>query len=318
MSIASRPLKNNIAVEEFFQISLGYDYAKDSKLKKKKTIIGKIIDGEMGVAAVADEELQTLSNDRRRAQPYRTDPDRWILRDRIIHELLSEKRLDKDDRIRLGKGGALPSGELKYEAKAFFIIGLPASGKSGIANHVADEFGAIILDSDYAKRKLPEYRNHDYGASLVHEESKEIIFQFTVPNPDKIESAFTRCAEQDMNLVIPIVGSNPERVIEMAQDLKDLDYTIHLILVFVSRKEATIRATRRFAETDRYVPLGLIFDVFGNDPSHCYYYLRCKHKDLFASFGIVSTMGLSPQCTDSEKDTPARNYPENNAILRLP
>jgi hypothetical protein len=82
---------------------------------------------------------------------------------------------DSDDHIKLGKGGAVPQNLMRSK-DACVLIGLPASGKSTIARRFATEYGAIILDSDFAKRKLPEFPNYPWGASIVHEESAKIIF----------------------------------------------------------------------------------------------------------------------------------------------
>ena len=60
--------------------------------------------------------------------------------------------------------------------QAFVLIGLPASGKSSIAVDIADKYGALLLDSDLAKRKLPEYKVYPWGASLVNAESSLIVF----------------------------------------------------------------------------------------------------------------------------------------------
>jgi hypothetical protein len=63
----------------------------------------------------------------------------------------------------------------------------------------------------------------------------------------------------------------------LAKALKERNnYDIHLISVELTKKDAT-RAIKRFNKTKRYVPLGLIFDQYGNDSHLCYYYLRCKY-----------------------------------------
>ncbi len=38
----------------------------------------------------------------------------------------------------------------------------------------------MVLDSDFAKRKLPEFDGYPWGASIVHEESSDIISVPTV------------------------------------------------------------------------------------------------------------------------------------------
>jgi len=248
----SRFLSTNREVEDFLNISLLLNYKKDSKLKG---IITQIVDGELGVSKF-NTNYATISAKEMRNEKYRSDEDRWKLRERIISELWNKKRLEDDEKISLSKGGALPRAGVRREKQAFVIIGLPASGKSGIANEVSENSGAIIIDSDFAKRKLPEFKNHLYGASLVHEESKRITSGFRDENPYKIKSLYELSIGIGANIVIPTIGQNPKSIIDLANALKNnYGYKVHLILVSLSKREATIRAIYRFAKTKRYVPL---------------------------------------------------------------
>ena len=69
---------------------------------------------------------------------------------------------------------------------------LPASGKSTIANSIADLYGAYIIDSDFAKRKIPEF-GHEFGASIVHEESSIITFGSRKPKYNDEFSLYEFC-----------------------------------------------------------------------------------------------------------------------------
>lgn len=310
----SRPLHTASLVEDFLMNTL----AMNLKEPGLKGIISKIVDGELGVIRFVTSH-QTLSMPDMRDADYRDDSKRWALRAQIIDELNSITRLDDDEKIKLRKGGAQPISKARKERKAFIIIGLPASGKSSIANEIAEDHGGVILDSDYAKRKLPEFKNHLYGASIVHEESSQILFGFSGTKPGKIASLFELTTEQGKNLVIPRIGQNPETIITLTNWLKQRwSYEVHLILISISKQNATIRAIRRFAKSKRYVPIGLIFDGYGNDPSLCYYYLRSKYEAHFASFGAISTEEASPYCVDSKNDTPALKYPVKDITLQLP
>src|SRR5688572_11384730 len=120
----SRPLDHNQAVVIFLQLSLQLDY---KKVPQHRKIIPHIVDGELGVSRF-NVDSQTLSVVSMRHTDYRNENDRWDLRDKIINELWTKKRFVKDDKIELGKGGALPRLiDKKYEAEAFILIGLPAS-----------------------------------------------------------------------------------------------------------------------------------------------------------------------------------------------
>lgn len=311
----SRPLDTNRVVEDFLKLSLRFDYTKELKLKG---IIPSIVDGELGVSKF-NTQNQTLFMKDMRDAAYRDDDVRWSLRKQIIKELYSKKRLAKDDKIELKKGGALPKTQLRSEKQAFVLIGLPGSGKSGIATDVADDYGALIIDSDFAKRKLPEFKSHLYGASIVHEESSRITFGFQNNNPNNLKSIYEIAIENGHNIIIPRIGQNPKSIIDLTNVLRDVKgYDVHLVLVSLPKREAAIRAIFRYADSKRYVPLGLIFDGYGNDPSHCYYYLRCKHDSLFKSFGVVLTLDRPAVYTDVKGNSPVLRYPKKEVILQLP
>ena len=278
-----RPLNDQKSVEDFLQFALDFIDFVDFE-----NLVPDIVNSELGVVGVA-EKTPTLSSSLNRTFKYRDDIRRWKLRKKIVDELSSIKRLAKDDDLELGKGGALPLTDVKSEKQAFIIVGPPASGKSGISEKLADMHGAVIIDSDYAKRKLPEYRQFTYGSSLVHDESSAIIRGFA-KDPGKCQSLYEICVDKEYNFVIPTVGSNYSSILSLASTLKDENgYKVHLILVALSKRKATIRAALRFYETKRYVPLSLIFDIWGNDPWLTYFYLRDKHSKVFKSFGAVST-----------------------------
>jgi len=279
----SRLLIDIKQVDHFLNEVLGFE----AQAGEEK-ISFKILASEKGLVDYENPGVQTLTFDNNRISEYRFEADRWKLRKRVIDELLTNERLDDDEAIRLGKGGALPRTGIRQEKRAYLVIGLPASGKSGISNMIADDNHAIILDSDYAKRKLPEYHELPWGASLVHSESSQIVTGFN-PNPHKIAALQSLCIQNGYNIVIPTIGQDAERLIDLASAFKGIGYEVHLTLVALPRREATIRALRRYHRTDRYVPLGMIFDDFGNDPTLTYYVLRCKKPQLFASLGAIST-----------------------------
>lgn len=240
------------------------------------------------------ESKSTLLYDNYRNRNYKTDLQRKDLRVQIFEELIKFERPQTDIQIKLGFGGALPKdNKIVLEKQAFLIIGLPASGKSSIANKISDAFGAIILDSDYAKRKFPEYHKPS-GASLVHEESDEVVFGA------KEYSVSEYCYSIGCNIVIPRIGHIPSKILEYAEKLKKFDYNIHLILVSLDRQKATQRAYFRFLKEKRYVPLSLIFDGYANEPILTYY--RIRNNKLFSSYGKLSTDGETSFIEASENN----------------
>lgn len=308
----SRPLNNKDLVDEFLARTLQFDS------KKTRGIIDKIVDGEIGVIN-SNIHPQTIQSTSFRDRRYKDDIKRWEMRKDILRELYSLKRLEDDEDIVAGKGGALPFADIKNNKQAIIITGLPASGKSTVAAKMAERYGAVIVDSDYAKRKMPEFKKHLYGATVVHEESSQLTFGFKIDNPDNVKSLYEMCLAKGQNIIIPKIGQSPGSIFKLAQTLKNENgYAVHLILVTLPKREATIRAIYRYNKTKRYVPLGLIFDGYGNDPTLCYWYLRCKFADHFQSFGCLSNdvpQGKDPVCTDMIGDSPAGIYEFKELIL---
>ncbi len=282
---AGKPLNTQKSIEDFLQFTLDFIDFVDLK-----NLVSGIVTSELGVINIANK-TPTLSSEENRTFEYRDEIKRWKLRKEIINELVSKERLSKDDDIKLGEGGAFPLTQVQKEKQAFILIGPPASGKSGISEKIADDYGAVIIDSDFAKRKLPEFHEFSYGSSLVHDESSAITYGFKKGfNPSNLQSLFEISLNKRHNLIIPTIGNNYTGILKLAKSLKHKNgYDVHLVLVALSKRKATIRSALRFYETGRYVPLSLIFDVWGNDSWLTYFYLKCKHKNKFKSFGAVST-----------------------------
>jgi hypothetical protein len=311
MGVFSRPLDNIEVIELFLERALELDH------KKFGDISNRILSAELGVNEF-EIKGQTLNETILRSTEYRKPLDRWNLRRQIISELSALPRLESDDEINLGAGGALPLTEIQSTKEAFVIIGLPASGKSTLANRLSDDFGAVILDTDYAKRKLPEFHANLYGATIVNSESSAIIWGFGEDKPTGIEDLSSICFANGFNVVVPMIGSNPKKVAGFTDMLRKASYDVHLILVALSKKAATVRAIKRFHETSRYVPLGLIFDHYGNDPSLCYYYLKSKYFINFKSMAAVVASEGSYYCTDLTAGSPVENYEFKDLIMELP
>jgi hypothetical protein len=290
MSISyARPLGDIETVEHFLCNCLGLSEESELLTKNKVTFskLAKLVrDAENANKGVHGES--TLDRQANRDGRYRDDKSRGELRKMILSELINRDRLENDDDIELGKGGAKPRGMKKPIGghEAYFIVGLPASGKSSIVTSTADTLGAMIIDSDFAKRKLPEFDGTPVGANLVHKESSLIVLGGT-----KEPSLLGYCTKNGYNVVLPTIGSNFVDIREAAQALKHEGYRVHLSATILSRKDAAVRAAGRFLQTERYVPLGLIFDGYANDPVMNYYRERCIFgKDNFwASMGSICT-----------------------------
>jgi hypothetical protein len=293
-----RPLTSNLFTRPFVEGVLNIKRPADIA-----DAASRIMQAEIHLAAM--EERPTLNFKDYRSTQYSEDSDRLALRDKILLELITETRLDNDDDIRPGLGGAMPKTPVQRGKQAFLVTGLPASGKSGIASQIADAHGAVVLDNDYAKRKYPEFAQGSFAATVLHAESSVVILD---DEEEEEENLTGFCLSEEYNIVIPKIGWNAESLRKLAIYFKKRDYSVHLTLVSLDRQQATLRAYKRFIESQRYVPLSLIFDVYSNNPTLAYFRLKQQHAALFASFGEVSTEGKSPLLIEASPGNPAELF----------
>ncbi|MGZ9741014.1 zeta toxin family protein [Pseudomonas sp. GNP012] len=292
----ARPLDDNQAAAVFLTRALGFKPCDDTG-----DLAVKVAKAEVLLSKMAAEN--TLKRPNFRHPSYSSDEARKELRRKIFSELIGMNRIANDDEIRLGVGGISPpvGQDISNQRKAFILIGLPASGKSTISNKIADAYGAYIVDSDYAKRKFPEYKD-EYGAALVHEESTLVTFGMDGNDFADELNVLEYCISQEVNVVIPKIGSKAQAIRDLRALLIGFEYEVHLVLVKADRVCATQRALTRFQATNRYVPISLIFDGYGNDPILSYYYL-CKEVE-WHSVGIISTETNPPEYIESSKGSP--------------
>lgn len=297
----ARPLIDLQGIDAFLENCLGITEEleiSDTQTIPRDTISTRIRDAESALITTTNES--TLHSKRNRSAKYRDDNARESLRRKILKDLVEMQRLDNDDDINIEQGGARPRGEPRREAKAFIVIGLPASGKSTLVNKTADELGAFILDADYAKRKLPEYDGSFAGANLVHEESSRIVF-------GESPSLLDLCRTKNYNVVIPKVGNHFWSIEKLRDGLASQGYRVHLCCTVAHRQSAALRAMKRFLITNRYVPLGLIFDGYANDPIMNYYRFRIEEQmrpGKWASLGAYYTEEEEFRCDLSSEENP--------------
>ena len=295
----ARPLNTNPLANQFLTRVLGY--RGDKHTGDLATLVMK---AEILLDSMA--RFDTLTRADYRHASFSSSEARAQLRLQIFHELIELERVANDDDITLGVGGIKPQADnVKDERQAFILIGPPASGKSGISNFLADKYGAHIIDSDYAKRKFPEF-GEEYGASLVHEESILVTFGSENQEFQEERNVLGHCVAYGYNMVIPKIGANGKSIRELRELLIKLGYTVHLTLIKLDRLAATKRVTERFRQTKRYVPLSLVFDGYGNDPIVTYFELRNDKE--WASTGSVSTEGPKPIAIEFAGKNPAAFY----------
>lgn len=291
-----RPLDTRILAEDFARHVL-------KKVRDYEEPAAKIVDAELALKKLEDHPTSTHED--YRDHKYRTNDQRKLLHDQILAELIKETRLVNDDEIVLGVGGAKPQ-KAKCERIAYIVTGAPASGKSKVAARLADDNGAYVLDSDYAKRKFPEYYQYPGGASLVHQESDSIVFGAE-------DSLFEYCLYENYNIVIPLVGRTYKSLIKICRRIMGCGYTVHIVNVVLDRYECVLRAYNRFEATNRYVPLSYIFDEVGNEPELVYFRMKRAYEleRRIGSFSQVSTnvpKESLPEILEATTDSPIHSW----------
>jgi predicted ABC-type ATPase len=166
-------------------------------------------------------------------------PERKALRKKIADDLYN-KDIDKR----------------KREKKVTLVLGLPASGKSSLAGPIVEADGALELDPDMVKERLPEYQN-GLGAFATHEESSEVA-----------RGLMARALESGDNIVWPRVDS-PDKVIRDIKNLKSLGYSVHVKHLEVKPEVAERSAVDRFFKSGRYVS-PMVVREYGNRPRESY------------------------------------------------
>lgn len=161
------------------------------------------------------------------------------------------------------------------------VLGPPAAGKSTIADPLAREFQALIVDSDMAKVELPEYAG-GIGATAVHQESDLIagaVFKRTIVNGD--------------NIVLPVLGKTLDNLRARLKLLKRAGYRVHLVLAEIPIEKAVNRAIARFRTEGRFVDPEFVWSV-GNRPAENYEALK-KEANSYARYSNDVPKGARPR-----------------------
>ena len=150
------------------------------------------------------------------------------------------------------------SGEIRCDRRMDIIIGLPASGKSSaLVEPISEMYKSRVIDSDEAKKQLPEY-NDGWGAGAVHKESQRIS-----------EQQLLTALEKGENITYPRVGGDTTELINIAAIAKSKGYSVYVYFNELDRNKALGRMINRFLETGRYIKPELI-TRYGNDINNTY------------------------------------------------
>ena len=161
-------------------------------------------------------------------------------------------------------GLELPPGQyINQQKRAVIMLGPPAAGKSTLANPIARKMNAAIIDSDVAKKLLPEYQG-GIGANAVHRESKNIS-----------ERVLDLALEFGDNIVIPKVGDEEESIARLIKKFKDKGYSVDLFDMSVTYSEARKRMFLRFVKEGRLINPDYVRQV-GENPGRTFDALKAK------------------------------------------
>jgi len=268
----------DISIDDIKNHPLIKDAAK--KLNQKKGAIKKVnIDGkEIDVG-----ENETILID---------TPERKKLRQQIADKISSQGSIvvTTDEN---GKSHTSYSGPVAKNHRAEIVIGVPAGGKSSvIVDKVSQNTQSRVLDSDDVKKELPEFDSGN-GAELVHKESADDILT------KRIIPQFMKGGKHNgENIIIPIVGKNPNAAKKYLKALKDAGYDVHLSFNDVTPTNSAKRATTRFLETGRFLSPDYI-DSIGTKPQTTYEELKNGvdgiHFDSFSRYNNNVKFGEPPE-----------------------
>jgi hypothetical protein len=139
------------------------------------------------------------------------------------------------------------------------VLGPPAAGKSTFSERIARERYAAIVDSDEAKKIIPEY-DGGAGVNAVHAESSQLA-----------KLVADRLYGEKANLVFPTVGIHFPAVRTLIKRLNRLGYQVDLVHVHVAPDEAFRRMIGRHKE--RLISLEF-FNKVGDEPRRTYNLIR--------------------------------------------
>lgn len=183
-------------------------------------------------------------------------PEREQLREEKFKTLLNQSGSAREVVGVDGKKHVVYDGVVNKDRRADIILGLPSSGKSSaLVDPISHEYKSRLVDSDEAKKLLPEF-DDGWGAGLVHNESKMLnkrLLKYAIENGE--------------NIVLPKVGSEYDSIADIIKALKGQGYSVYVHFNDLDPAKAAGRNLRRFAKTGRFVDLDYTSFDYGNKPT---------------------------------------------------
>ena len=177
------------------------------------------------------------------------------------------------------------TGEIRREKRLDIVIGLPASGKSSaLVESISEMYHSRIIDSDEAKKLLPEY-NDGWGAGIVHKESQLIA-----------DRQFKAAVRNGENITYPRVGGDCDELTDIIAAVKKQGYSVYIHFNELDRNKALGRMINRFLETGRYIKPELV-TKYGNGISATYETLKNRSElvDGFSKWNNDVPLGCRPK-----------------------
>ena len=177
------------------------------------------------------------------------------------------------------------TGEIRREKRLDIVIGLPASGKSSaLVEPISEMYHSRIIDSDEAKKLLPEY-NDGWGAGIVHKESQLIS-----------DRQFKAAVRKGENITYPRVGGDCDELTDIIAAVKKQGYSVYIHINELDRNKALGRMINRFLETGRYIKPELV-TKYGNGISATYETLKNRSElvDGFSKWNNDVPLGCRPK-----------------------
>ena len=177
------------------------------------------------------------------------------------------------------------TGEIRREKRLDIVIGLPASGKSSaLVEPISEMYHSRIIDSDEAKKLLPEY-NDGWGAGIVHKESQLIA-----------DRQFKAAVRNGENITYPRVGGDCDELMDIIAAVKKQGYSVYIHFNELDRNKALGRMINRFLETGRYIKPELV-TKYGNGISATYETLKNRSElvDGFSKWNNDVPLGCRPK-----------------------
>lgn len=184
-------------------------------------------------------------------------------------------------------GEPVYAGVVKQGYEYHLMFGLPASGKSTIADQLSQVSQSRIMDSDVAKALIPEY-DDGWGAAAVHTESKKIL-----------DLAMASATSKGENIIIPKIGTPPDAMIQMLQEARSEGYKIYAHCVDLDPNKAMGRMLGRFMSTGRYIPPSIAANEIGTN----------GENKVMDSFQTVVDSGILDGWTLWSNDVPKGEKP---------